>query len=103
MSWLRGGAMHGNYHKLNIIGVLWQGVRGAYTYEVRFIPVSDTEVNQLAVDFQSVLDWQVVRIEQSSETVGQKLIHTRSEEVVRDWAKPASEDLWAEMEACGKC
>ena len=87
------------FHELNIIGYTWSGGKGTYTNKCRFAPVSAPEVKSLAVDFESVIDWQVISHSTDVQRIGTISRTITDMECVKNWNDPASEDVWNEYDA----
>ena len=81
-------------YRVNVIGIAWAGYQATYTYPSNTMPADDVAVGRLAGDFQDMLDYQVERHGTRREIKGRKLVTIQTVEVVRDWARPESEDTW---------
>lgn len=78
---------------VNLIGRIWQGQIAAYSYVDSEMPKDARAVLALAGEFQSVIDYQVVKV-----TRGGEWSHewTRRK-VVREWTEDDSQDAYFDM------
>lgn len=77
---------------INLIGHIWSGHRAAYSYSVATMP-DETAVSALAGDFQSIIDYAVVKV-----TRGGDWEHEWTKrEIVKNWANPDSPDEYGDL------
>jgi hypothetical protein len=85
------------YH-VDVIGYMWQGGIGSYTYNFKTLP-SESDVTRQAGDFSGLYDYRIV----SHETITKQYDDDLTLEIinryktVRDWESDDSDDMWLDM------
>lgn len=81
-------------YRLNLIGYTWSGHRASYAYNVNDVPKDALAVKRIAVDFESVEDYEVVKV-----THGGDWAHEWTKrEIVRAWENETHADVYSELQ-----
>lgn len=82
-------------YRVALIGVAWEGFTGTYEYSFDHEPTTE-EVERRAGDFQSVTDYETVKITRIQYTDGDR----RIVKIVRPWQSQESIDLYCNANGC---
>ena len=82
-------------YRVAIIGIAWQGFKGTYQYSFGHEPTAE-EIQRGAGDFQTVLDYETVRITLIRYTDGERRII----KITRPWEHEESIDTYCDVNGC---
>lgn len=88
--------MNTRSYQIQVIGQVWAGYDSTYEYTSPTMPDADV-VRRMAGDFQSIVDYQVIRIEQSGTWARSVTVR----EVARGWSLPDSASIFLQGQGQG--
>lgn len=90
-------------YSIDIIGTLYSGYLGSYTYMTKDLPGTMTGVKQLGKDFAIIKDYRVTGIDQSFIEISRHVTQAvREETVLKYWDFETSQDVFENMNAAAE-
>lgn len=80
-------------YRVDLIGVTWEGIEGAYTYTFPYLPTQH-QVTLRAGDFQLVTDFQITAVTNTQYVDGYRV----RRKVVDKWEHEESEEKWSDAQ-----
>jgi hypothetical protein len=82
-------------YRVAIIGIAWEGFTGTYGYSFDHEPTAQ-EIKAKAGDFQSIVDYETMRVTHIRYTDGDRRIH----KITQPWGREDSIDIYCDANGC---
>lgn len=86
------------HYQVNVVGRMWQGSIGCYSYEFQSLPTLQ-DVRSKAGDFESVEDCEVIKSTSTFQPSESGYKRTTETEIVRSWDTDVSAEIYLDCMA----